>query len=104
MLFLRVCIATLYPCLLYVEHLKHIGYLFLIFFATPKPDFAKVCISSTVSEIYMGLMLCCLWAVQYHPVPPLLSSHACTSLGGIPVPLLGSPLLSRAVMLFLCTA
>lgn len=66
MLFLRVCIPTLYPYLLFVEPLKHIGYLFLILFAIPKTDFAKVCISLTASEIYMGLMQCCLWG---GPVP-----------------------------------
>lgn len=89
--FLRVFIPTLYPCLLHVERLEHIGYLFLMIFATPKPDFAKVCVSLTVGEIHMGLMLCCLWGGQYHPAPTLLSSRACTLLRGILCACLGVP-------------
>lgn len=63
MLFLRLCTPTLYPSLLYAERHKHVGCLFLIHFATP---FAEVCVSLTVSERYMGLML---WLPMGGPVP-----------------------------------
>lgn len=56
--FPQVCMSLLYLCLLPVEHLKHVGCLFLILSAAPKTNFAKVWISALHSEIFVGLLLC----------------------------------------------